>query len=115
MVAVMQQVVGAQQVVGGSSSVRSTSPMIDERSETGPQRTKRSICLEEPDVDLKTYMTQNKIDKWWPQIYDRLGVTSIDELKFVGKKEIENSLAQLPAYPRMKLLALIDDPSPEKK
>ena len=62
-----------------------------------------------------TYMTQNKINKWWPQIYDKLGVTSIDELKFVGKNEIEKGLAQLPAYPRMKLLALIDDPDPSSE
>jgi hypothetical protein len=94
-----------QQFVSPSVQVRSTSPKIEERSDKG---TKRSVFMEEPAADLMTYMTQNKIDKWWPQIYDKLGVTSIDELKFVGKNEIEKGLAQLPAYPRMKLLALID-------
>ena len=104
------------------NTVRSPSPasLLDDASNSlsnetpyavtpqGSQATKRSIVLDEPEMDLKTYLTENKILKWWPHIYEKLGVTSIDDLKFLGKQEILQSLASLPSLPRLKIAAAVD-------
>jgi hypothetical protein len=46
--------------------------------------------------------------KWWPDIYDKLGITSIEDLRFIGKVECEKYLAGLPALPIMRLACLAD-------
>jgi len=43
-----------------------------------------------------------------PHIYEKLGVTSIDDLKFLGKQEILQSLASLPSFPRLKIATSVD-------
>jgi hypothetical protein len=81
---------------GTSSSFSSTS-------------SKRAIfAVDQPDEDLGRYMVQNKIMKWWPQIYEKLAITSIADLKFIGKNKVQEYLAELPALPAMKLAALAD-------
>jgi hypothetical protein len=70
---------------------------------------KRAInTADPPDEDLERYLVQNKIMRWWPQMYEKLAVTSIADLKFIGKTKIMEYLAALPALPAMKLAALAD-------
>ena len=109
----LQQIATAlQNFTTASSSARSPSPMLADQSSSdtlqGQQRSKRHICLEEPESDLHNFLTQNNLMKWWPQMYDKLGVTSIKDLKFVGKEEVLSSLASLPAFPRLKMASLLD-------
>ena len=61
---------------------------------------------EEPDMELKTYLTTHNLMKWWPDIYERLGITTVADLMFIGKKECAKSLAGLPALARLKMAAL---------
>jgi hypothetical protein len=67
---------------------------------------KRSILPEEPDMELAHYMQSHNIMKWWPQIYEKLGITNIADLQFIGKKECLQSLASLPTLPRLKMALL---------
>jgi hypothetical protein len=69
---------------------------------------KRQIVLEQPESDLKNFLTENKLMKWWPAIYDKLGVTSIRDVQFIGKNEILQSLASLPSFPRLKMAGLVE-------
>ena len=99
-----------------ASSVRSSSPKITEdqdlthNSDTLERNagSKRQIVLEEPEFDLKNFLTENKLMKWWPAIYDKLGVTSIRDVRFLGKEEILRSLASLPSFPRLKIVGLVE-------
>ena len=49
--------------------------------------TKRALCVVQPDADLQRFLTQLNIMKWWQDIYERLGITSIEDLRFIGKVE----------------------------
>jgi hypothetical protein len=69
---------------------------------------KRLLLQEEPDAELKTYLTSQSIMKWWPDIYERLGITTIADLRFIGKIECLASLADLPALARLKMASLAD-------
>jgi hypothetical protein len=91
----------------------SSSPIhIDDPAETQkqPRNGKKRLQLleEEPDMELKTYLTTHNLMKWWPQIYERLGITTVADLKFIGKKECVSCLADLPALARLKMAALAD-------
>lgn len=57
-------------------------------------------------MQLADYMRSHNIMKWWPQIYEKLGITNIADLQYIGKKECLQSLASLPALPRVKMAAL---------
>jgi hypothetical protein len=72
---------------------------------------KRCIEMAEcPDADaeFQSFMVQNKISKWWHQIHDRLGITSIQELRYIGKANVLTYLSGLPALPVLKLSELAD-------
>jgi hypothetical protein len=102
-----------QNITSSSQSARSPSPLLENKSSSdtlhqGQQGSKRQICLEEPESDLQNFLTQHNLMKWWPELYDKLGVTSIKDLKFLGKEEIVRSLATLPAFPRLKMASLLD-------
>jgi hypothetical protein len=57
-------------------------------------------------MELKTYLTTHNLMKWWPDIYERLGITTVADLMFIGKEECAKSLAGLPALARLKMAAL---------
>jgi hypothetical protein len=69
---------------------------------------KRAICVAQPDTELSDYLAKHKITKLWPEIYDRLGITSIDDLKFIGRAKCEQHLTGLPVLPIMRLAALAE-------
>lgn len=60
------------------------------------------------DADFQSFMVRNKISMWWPQIHERLGITSIQELRYIGKANVLTYLAGLPALPVLKLSELAD-------
>lgn len=76
---------------------------------------KRAICVVEPDTDLADYMAKHNITKWWPDIYEKLGATSIADLGFIGRAACEKFLTGLPALPIMRLAALAEDSSRLKR
>ena len=59
-----------------------------------------------PNDCLRAFMTQNKIMLFWPQVYEKLGVTSIAELQYLGTKNVQQYLAGVPALPAIKLAEL---------
>ena len=96
-----------------ASSVRSSSPKVEDPTQNSDMLermagSKRQIVLEQPESDLKNFLTENKLMKWWPAIYDKLGVTSIRDVQFIGKNEILQSLASLPSFPRLKMAGLVE-------
>ena len=62
----------------------------------------------EADAEFQSFMVRNKISKWWHQIHDRLGITSIQELRYIGKANVLTYLAGLPALPVLKLSELAE-------
>jgi len=62
----------------------------------------------DPDSDLQAYMNTNNISKWWPQIYARLGITTIKDLQYLGKEQTLKFLAGLPALPLFKMAELAE-------
>jgi hypothetical protein len=94
-----------------AKSVTTSSPRDDIDDDAvlkRPESAKRALCVVEPNADLERYLTQHRIMKWWPDIYDKLGITSIEDLRFIGKVECERYLAGLPALPIMRLACLAD-------
>ena len=61
-----------------------------------------------PDEDLRLFMTSHGILRWWPQIFEKLGITSVQHLRFIGKKATLEYLTCLPALPALKLAELAD-------
>lgn len=71
--------------------------------------TKRSILMEEtvpPDATLQEFMSANNIARWWPEIHEKLGITSVEELRFIGRENVLKYLSGLPALPTLKLAQL---------
>ena len=66
-----------------------------------------------PDDDLHEFMTRNKIIQFWPQVYEKLGITSIDQLQYLGKDAVLKYLVGVPALPLIKLAELADARSHE--
>ena len=96
-----------------SSSKSVSTPTHDtvsspESAITTPQGMKRPACIPEPDPDLGNFLEEHNIRKWWPQIYDKLGITNISDLRFIGKTACETYLKGLPALPVMRLAILAD-------
>jgi hypothetical protein len=95
-----------------AKSVTTSSPREDINDDDAffkkTESAKRALCVVEPNADLERYLTQHSIMKWWPDIYDKLGITSIEDLRFIGKVECERYLAGLPALPIMRLAWLAD-------
>jgi hypothetical protein len=95
-----------------AKSVTTSSPREDVNDDDvvfkKTESAKRALCVVEPNADLERYLTQHGIMKWWPDIYDKLGITSIEDLRFIGKVECERYLAGLPALPIMRLAWLAD-------
>jgi hypothetical protein len=91
------------------SPAASNLPAVTMSSSSSLLSSKRTIITADaPDADLERYLVQNKIMKWWPEIYEKLAITSIAELKFIGKTKVTEYLAALPALPALKLAALAD-------
>lgn len=63
---------------------------------------------ETPDDDLQAFMTRNKIIQFWPQVHEKLGVTSIEQLQYLGKEAVLQYLVGVPALPLIKLAELAD-------
>ena len=93
---------------GGTSQ----SPIcVDELQEQGRSPSigaKRLLIPDDPDIELKNFMIEHNIWKWWPEIYEKLGITNIDDLRFIGKKECSKSLNGLPAIARLRMATLAD-------
>lgn len=73
---------------------------------------KRGIELTEcpdADADLQSFLVRHKISKWWPDIHNRLGITSIEELRYIGKANVLTYLSGLPALPVLKLSELAEE------
>ena len=71
-------------------------------------------CIEmtdcpDADADFQSFMVRNKISMWWPQVYERLGITSIQELRYIGKANVLTYLSGLPALPVLKLSELAEE------
>jgi hypothetical protein len=66
--------------------------------------------LPAPDDDLLQYMNAHNIARWWPQIYAKLGVASIKDLRYIGKAATLSYLNFLPALPCLKMAELADSP-----
>ncbi len=64
--------------------------------------------LPPPDADLQQFMNAHNIAKWWPQLYGKLGVTSIQELQYLGKANVLLALTGMPIYPVLKLAELAE-------
>ena len=64
--------------------------------------------LETPDPDacLRAFMMENKIMVFWPQVYEKLGITSIADLQYLGEKNVQQYLVGVPALPAIKLAKL---------
>ncbi len=80
-------------------------------SDTPPA--KRSISMVatvDADAELSSYMSNHKISRWWPEVHDKLGITSVAELRYIGKAAVLSYLAGLPALPVLKLAELADTP-----
>jgi hypothetical protein len=59
-----------------------------------------------PDAALQEFMSTHKISRWWPAIHEKLGITSIEELRFLGREVVEKYLSGLPALPVIKFTQL---------
>jgi hypothetical protein len=108
----MQTLISRQEVhATPSSNSQSITTLDADESPSGhksKEGVKRAICVEQPDTDLSNYMAKHNITKWWPDISDRLGITSIADLKFLGRAKCEQYLTGLPALPIMRLAALAE-------
>ena len=69
--------------------------------------------LPAPDSDLQEYMNSHNVSKWWPEIYARLGITTIKDLRYLGKDQTLKFLAGLPALPILKIADLAEDTKPQ--
>jgi hypothetical protein len=97
-----------QKFTGGSSQSPIVLDEAPEKRRSPSIGAKRLLIPEDPDLELTIFMTKHKILKWWPEIYERLGITTIDELRFIGKEECSKSLNDLPALPRLKMATLAE-------
>ena len=70
--------------------------------------------LPPPDSDLQEFMNAHNIAKWWPQMYGNLGVTSIQQLQYIGKANVLLALTGMPLYPVLKLAELAESQGPAK-
>jgi hypothetical protein len=107
----LMQIADAMQVLI-SKSVSTLGSPSESDSNKKHDGTKRSNCVVEPDHDLASFLVKNNIMKWWPDIYEKLGITNISELRFIGKDICEKYLIGLPALPVLKLAILADSKDP---
>lgn len=62
--------------------------------------------LPAPEDELLQYMRTHNISTWWPQIYGKLGVSSVKDLRYIGKANTLLYLHDLPALPCLKIAEL---------
>ena len=62
--------------------------------------------LPAPEDELLQYMRTHNITTWWPQIYGKLGVSSVKDLRYIGKANTLLYLHDLPALPCLKIAEL---------
>ena len=98
-----------QEMITSSKSVatptRDTVSTSSDADLVTPEGKKRPACNPDPDPDLGAFLAHHNIMKWWPQIYEKLGITSIADLQFIGK-DCAKYLTGLPALPVLRLTAL---------
>jgi hypothetical protein len=47
----------------------------------------------QPETALAGFLEANNITRWWPEIYQKLGITSISELQYIGGDVVRQYLA----------------------
>jgi hypothetical protein len=99
----MQEMISSSKSV--ASPTRDTASTASDADFLSPEGKKRPACIPEPDPDLGAFLAQHNITRWWPQIHEKLGITSIADLQFIGKA-CEKYLTGLPALPVLRLTAL---------
>ncbi len=103
-----------QQMFMDNMAKQATTPSVASQALTQHDQgsIKRQIDMQipEPDSELAQFMNKNGLAKWWPEVYVKLGATTFEEIRFIGKDNVALYLKGLPALPVLKLLQLAESP-----